>query len=67
MHNIKGSLNFTEFRWVWLRYGKNNHTNKLTTNRKPMLGVCEENKNEIWLKYFAVKGSILQVCRKTVM
>ena len=35
-------------------------------NRKPMLGVCEENKNEIWLKYFAFKGSILEACRRTV-
>ena len=31
-----------------------------------MLGVYEENKNEIWLKYFAVKGSILEACRRIV-
>ena len=50
--------------------------NKLSTNRKPIHGgqrVCEENKleelelekNEILLKYFAVKGSTLKGCRKT--
>ena len=35
-----------------------------------MLGVCEENKeekNEIRLKYFVVKGLILEACRRTVM
>ena len=35
-----------------------------------MLGVCEENeenkKNNCRLKYFAVKGSILEACRRTV-
>ena len=41
-------------------------------NRKPMLGVCEENEEEnlkkydCQLKYFAVKGSTLEVCRTTV-
>ena len=43
--------------------------NKLTTNRMPMLGVCEENenkKNDCQLKYFAVKGSTLEACRRTV-
>ena len=30
------------------------------------IGVCEENKNETWLKYFAVKGSILDACKRTV-
>ena len=47
---------------------------KLSTNRKPIHGgqrVCEENileleKNEILLKYFAVKGSTLKGCRRTV-
>ena len=39
--------------------------NKL--NRKPMLGVCEENKkNDCQLKYFAVKRSTLEACRRTV-
>ena len=41
-----------------------------TTNRKPMLGVCEENeenkKNDCQLKYFAVKRSTLEACRRTV-
>ena len=33
-----------------------------------MLGVCEENKekNDCQLKYFAVKGSTLEACRRTV-
>ena len=35
-----------------------------------MLGVCEENeenkKNNCQLKYFAVKGLILEACRRTV-
>ena len=42
--------------------------NKL--NRKPMLGVCEENKenkkNDCQLKYFAVKRLTLEACRRTV-
>ena len=46
--------------------------NKLATNRKPMLGVCDENeeenkiKNDCRLKYFAVKRSTLEACRRTV-
>ena len=48
--------------------------NKLSTNRKPIHGgqrVCEENKlelekNETLLKYFAVKGSTLKGCRRTM-
>ena len=48
--------------------------NELSTNRKPIHGgqrVYEENKlelekNEILLKYFAVKGSTLKGCRRTV-
>ena len=45
--------------------------NKLATNRKPMLGVCDENEeekkiNDCRLKYFAVKGSTLEACRRTV-
>ena len=33
-----------------------------------MLGVCEENKekNDCQLKYFVVKGSTLEACRRTV-
>ena len=33
-----------------------------------MLGVCKENKekNDCQLKYFAVKGSTLEACRRTV-
>ena len=35
-----------------------------------MLGVCDENeenlKNDCWLKYFAVKRSTLEACRRTV-
>ena len=33
-----------------------------------MLGVCEENKekNDCQLKYFAVKGSTLEACKRTV-
>ena len=36
-----------------------------------MLGVCEENEenkkiNDYRLKYFAVKGSTLEACRRTV-
>ena len=34
-----------------------------------MLGVCEENKekeNNCQLKYYAVKGSTLEACRRTV-
>ena len=39
-------------------------------NHKPQ-GVCEENEEEIkknncWLKYYAVKGLILETCRRTV-
>ena len=44
--------------------------NKL--NHKPQ-GVCEENKkkleekkNDSWLKYFAVEGSNLEACTRTV-
>ena len=46
--------------------------NKLATNRKPMLGVCDENEeeekkiNDFRLKYFAVKRSTLEACRRTV-
>ena len=44
--------------------------NKLATNRKLMLGVCDENeeekKNNCRLKYFAVKRSTLEACRRTV-
>ena len=46
--------------------------NKLATNRKPMLGVCDENEeeekkiNDCQLKYFAVKRSTLEACRRTV-
>ena len=46
--------------------------NKLATNRKPMLGVCDENEeeekkiNDCQLKYFAVKRSTLKACRRTV-
>ena len=45
--------------------------NKLATNRKPMLGVCDENeeeekKNDCRLKYFAVKRSTLEACTRTV-
>ena len=46
--------------------------NKLATNRKPMLGVCDENEeeekkiNDCRLKYFAVKRSTLEACRRTV-
>ena len=46
--------------------------NKLATNRKPMLGVCNENEeeekkiNDCRLKYFAVKRSTLEACRRTV-
>ena len=45
--------------------------NKLATNRKPMLGVCDENEeeekkiNDCRLKYFAVKRSTLEACRRT--
>ena len=37
-------------------------------NYKPQANarVCEE-KNEIWLKYFALKGLILEACSRTVM
>ena len=42
--------------------------NKL--NRKPMLGVCDENeenkKNDCRLKYFVVKRSTLEACRRIV-
>ena len=39
-----------------------------TTNHKLMLGVCEEiKKNDCQLKYFAVKGSTLEACRRTVI
>ena len=31
-----------------------------------MLGVCGENENDCQLKYFAVKGLILEACRRTV-
>ena len=46
--------------------------NKLATNRKPMLGVCDENEeeekkiNDCRLNYFAVKRSTLEACRRTV-
>ena len=46
--------------------------NKLATNRKPMLGVCDESEeeekkiNDCRLKYFAVKRSTLEACRRTV-
>ena len=46
--------------------------NKLATDRKPMLGVCDENEeeekkiNDCRLKYFAVKRSTLEACRRTV-
>ena len=45
--------------------------NKLATNRKLMLGVCDENEeekniNDCRLKYFAVKRSTLEACRRTV-
>ena len=46
--------------------------NKLATNHKPMLGVCDENEeeekkiNDCRLKYFAVKRSTLEACRRTV-
>ena len=49
--------------------------NKLSTNRKTIHGdqrVCEENKlelekNEMLLKYFAVKGSTLKGCSRILM
>ena len=46
--------------------------NKLATNRKPILGVRDENEeeekkiNDCRLKYFAVKRSTLEACRRTV-
>ena len=46
--------------------------NKLATNRKPMIGVCDENEeeekkiNDCRLKYFAVKRSTLEACKRTV-
>ena len=47
---------------IWL-YGKNNYNHKPQAN---VIGGCEENKKEIRLKYFVVKGSILEACRRTV-
>ena len=53
---------------------KTNIPNKLSTYYKPIHGgqrACEENKlelekNKILMKYFAVKGSTLKGCRRTV-
>ena len=46
--------------------------NKLNHKLQPHARVCEENneeenkKNDWWLKYFVVKGSTLEGCRRTV-
>ena len=42
-------------------YQKINHKPQANTT-----GVCKENKNETWLKYFTVKELILEACRRTV-
>ena len=50
---------------------KTNISNKLNHKSQAHARVCEENteenkKNDCWLKYFAVKGSTLEACRRTV-
>ena len=69
MHNVKAAQVSLKSRRVWLRYEKTIIPNKL--NHKPQ-GVSEENKKELeeksdcLLKYFAVTGSTLEACRRTV-
>ena len=46
MHNVKVVQVSLKSSRVWLRYEKNNIPNKLNHKRKPMLGVCEENKEK---------------------
>ena len=46
--------------------------NKLNHKPQANAGVCEENaenkeKNDCGLKYFVVKGSALEACRRTMM
>ena len=44
------------------------YVNKLNHKLQAHVRVCEENeeKNDCQLKYFAVKGLILEICRRTV-
>ena len=51
-----------------LKYGKANMLNKLNHKQQPQARMCEENiKNNCLLKYYMVKGSNLEGCRRTVM
>ena len=66
MHDVKGSQVSLKFHRVRLRYGKTIIPNKL--NHKPQANARGvQRKNKIRLKYFTVKGSTWEACRRTVM
>ena len=68
MHNVKVAQVSLKSNAVWLRYEKTNISNKLNHKPQAHARVCEENKekNDCRLKYFVVKGSTLEACRRTV-
>ena len=55
MYSVKVAQVLLKSSKVWLRYKKHKYTKQINHKLQANARGCKENKNEIWLKYFALK------------